>query len=64
MGERFLVLVATSLPRGWEGEIGHGTSLQNIAFSTIKKQQLIALKHNYILTPDYYKIRISEQGVV
>jgi len=30
--------VAISLPMGWDGEIGHGTSLQDITFSTIKKQ--------------------------
>jgi len=36
--------VATSFPMGWDGEIGHGTSLEDFIFSTIKKQ----LENKYI----------------
>ena len=69
-GSRFLFSVSTYVPMGWDGDIGHGTSLENITVSTTKKQ-LKPLKHSYIyiyiflsLSPDYNKIRISEQGDV
>ena len=37
-GSRLLFSVATSLPMGWDSEIGHGTSLQNFTCSTIKQK--------------------------
>ena len=44
--------LATYLPMGWDGEIGHGTSLQNITFSYLfnHEKQLKLSKNKHILT--------------
>ena len=63
---------------GWDGEIGHGTPLQDISFSTIKTTihniyilLLYIYMHIYVyiythvyVDPGYHKIWISEQGIV
>jgi hypothetical protein len=66
-GSRVLFSNSFSFPTGCDGETGYGTSLQNITFSTIKKQLTPVKTHTYIyilysIYPDYHKIRISEQG--
>ena len=52
-----------------DGEIGHGTSLRNMMFSTkkiitVKPLKIYIYIYHIILYPDYHKKRISEQGVV